>query len=194
MSEGPPKTPSVSETIKQTEEESIPWVQNKDEIYVDSDSKQWVSLKGAAILFDVPLSTLQRYVKEADTPYLVGATGKTKKKTLLFGLDTLKQAVEGFYAPENWQVNSRVSDDLGVSESTVKAIADRYVGTNPEWFRTYKGKSGSFTYYSPELIDIIRKEVNESIGAYPKAPADWVYAKGLMTEVKLLQNTIDEII
>ena len=97
---------------------------------------------------------------------------------------------EGVY--KDWRTNKGLTFDLGFHEQTIKKIADQYLETNPEYFKELKGNGGIYIYYSPELIKIIRKEINK----IPKAEGmykDWRTNNLLAEELSLSELTVKKI-
>ncbi|MBN2096222.1 hypothetical protein JW752_02365, partial [Candidatus Peregrinibacteria bacterium] len=94
-------------------------------------------------------------------------------------------------APEGWMTNSALANELEVSYTLTKKIANKYRQTNSEWFREYKHKMGHIReHYSPELCNIIRARINE----YETAPEGWLtnstLAKGLDVDWTTIQKLI----
>ncbi len=73
-------------------------------------------------------------------------------------------------APEGWMSVSRLKREWHVSHKTIEDISEKYKISNPEYFNFFKDDAGKITnHYSPELIEIIRQEINR----ISEAPEEW---------------------
>src|SRR3989344_2652713 len=98
----------------------------------------------------------------------------------------------GELAPEGWMTNGGVKKLLGgVSFRSVKATADAFRSTHPEWFKDYLDAVGNLsTHFSPDLIAIIKrglKEKGESV------PAGWMRNGGLATSLEVGFGLVEKI-
>lgn len=76
-----------------------------------------------------------------------------------------------------------LAKNLGVSDDTIKSIADRFRESKADWFNARKPKVGNpREYYSADLVGIIKKEVTE----HSLRPAGWENANSL--RMKLLSE------
>ncbi len=62
-------------------------------------------------------------------------------------------------APQGWQTVTSISQQLNTPDHIVRSIAYRDRVAHPEWFKEYFGATKMATYYSPELIEHITKEI-----------------------------------
>jgi hypothetical protein len=98
--------------------------------------------------------------------------------------------MEGEKDPEEWKTNNMVAKGLGVDFFTVKRIAENYRRVNPEFFENFKSKPGSFReYYSPQLVEIIRKEIEKR----KEAPEGWGTPNMLAYQLNVATVTIQKI-
>ncbi len=77
--------------------------------------------------------------------------------------DLIRDEINKFeQSPAKWMTNGGLAIDIKVAPQTIKRIADSYRQSHPEWFHEYKRTSGNICeYYSPELCDIIRNEIDK---------------------------------
>lgn len=72
-------------------------------------------------------------------------------------------------APEGWMTANVLARLLGVGISTIKKIAYLYIKSHPVWFCDYTTSGMIAKHYSPELCDIIKRQLAERV----KAPEGW---------------------
>lgn len=94
---------------------------------------------------------------------------------------------------EGWKTNTALAKELGVNEYTVKRIADKYRELNPSLFAVMQIKrtpriSGQMgEHYSPELIELIKKD----LGSIPKAEGGWITNRQLADELGVADRTVE---
>lgn len=92
-------------------------------------------------------------------------------------LDNSNEKFDDDKAPEGW-LTPRSLQRLGiVSEYIAKRESEKYKAEHPEWIKLYKTPRGQgpFEHYSPELIEEIRKSLNQ----YEYAPDNWLTIRSL---------------
>jgi len=106
-------------------------------------------------------------------------------------------------APDGWltlrAAEKKLQEDFNkISHGTIKRIAEELVkgayGANSEfdsteWVGTYRSRGHKISHYSPELIELIRKEYEK----FPRAPADWKTAGRIDKELHISYGTIKDI-
>ncbi len=79
-------------------------------------------------------------------------------------------ASDALEAPlEDWKNRAYFRINLGVHRERIDRIVEPLKETHPEWFRSFKNKTGMGEYFSPELVSIVREELEK----YKKAPEGW---------------------
>ena len=90
--------------------------------------------------------------------------------------------------PEGWKTCGVIADELGTNHHIIKKIVDLYRQSNPEYFGDFKTRYGKiYEHYSPELIEIIIKEIQDKKLGKEKEKLD----EGLKQS---LENFIQEIV
>ncbi len=94
-----------------------------------------------------------------------------------------KENSENKKAPEGWETNSKLALKHGRSNLKISNIADRYRITNPEYFKEFKIDRGRlFEHYSPELVEIIKNELDYNSTKITEAPENWKTKEDLAQE------------
>ncbi len=65
-------------------------------------------------------------------------------------------------APQGWLLNHELAKETGRAEATVKLATNKFRSEHPEWFKVYLTKRGDGEFYSPELVEIVKKEISQS--------------------------------
>lgn len=106
-------------------------------------------------------------------------------------VDKMRDDIEGIeLVPEGWCTNGGLAKELGVDLGTTKKIANEYRGSNPDWFRLFKYESGQrHEFFSPELVTIIRDEINQR----KEAPDGWLTPTAISRELNVDFGTITNI-
>jgi len=85
-------------------------------------------------------------------------------------------------APEGWITNNSLAKEMHCGETKTKGIAQKYKNEHPDWFGNYLGVSNRITeHYSPELVAIIKEEVDKQ----EKAPEGWMTNRALAGILKI---------
>jgi hypothetical protein len=65
-------------------------------------------------------------------------------------------------APDGWQMFMSLTKIFGRDYKVIRKMVEAYRPSHPEWFRRFKNKRGHLgEFFSPELIEIIRKEIKK---------------------------------
>jgi hypothetical protein len=87
--------------------------------------------------------------------------------------------------------NRSLKDKLGRSSQLVKATAGKYKQEHPDWFKFFLGNNKTNReHYSPVLVDMIEKELNE----YALAPEGWMVNKALAILVDKEFSTVQKAV
>lgn len=82
--------------------------------------------------------------------------------------------------PDGWLTMGELTKRFKKSYDLLKRLIDKYKETNPLSAKVYLSPSGnSWEYYSPDLVDAIREELDE----YESAPAGWMTNQGLANQI-----------
>ena len=99
---------------------------------------------------------------------------------------------EGIY--KDWRTNLGIATELEATKQSTQKIADKYLKSNPEYFKNLRDRIGQVReHYSPELIEIIRNNTK----SMEEAPQNWVPKDSLeqkLRDMGLLENEIKNII
>ncbi len=97
-------------------------------------------------------------------------------------IDKISKNLSDYEVSIGWLTIGRLAKELGKAHITVQKISKRYRSTHTEWFK----QSFGFTYFSPELVEIIKKEATR----YSSSPEGWMTSGELE---KLLNRDRDTI-
>jgi hypothetical protein len=100
-------------------------------------------------------------------------------------------------APNGWETNSSLIESPERHSAAIKKVAYNYKMEHPDWFKIYKDRKGNpREHYSPELVDIIKRELPKSPVKFEKAPSDWLTivpaAKSAETYSKAFKTIADK--
>lgn len=116
-------------------------------------------------------------------------------------VELLKKEIEKFKeVPEDyllWSTNKALAKQLQVNEPLLARIAEQYRKTNPEYFKDFRntGKRGGriYEHYSPELINIIKEQINKENLKIPVVPENWQSVADISERVGLSKEEVDKI-
>lgn len=102
--------------------------------------------------------------------------------------------------PEGWKTSGAIFKELNVRQGTVVNIAEKYRTDHPEYFGRYKAKTGTYEHYSPELIEIIKQEINEEQlqeveknKDLKEAPEGWLTKFALSNELTVSDLIVERV-
>lgn len=79
-------------------------------------------------------------------------------------------------APEGWLTNRQTSEHLKTFKKKTQLVANQYLESNPEWFKTYRDSMGrDFMYFAPQLIEKIAEQVKKP----ESPPSGWMHKNEL---------------
>lgn len=80
-------------------------------------------------------------------------------------------------APSDWHTKTSLIKTFGTQSSTLKHELEAHRISHPQWIKEYKNSAGrSREYYSPELVEYLRKKIIEEI------PENWLTVSQLAKE------------
>lgn len=92
--------------------------------------------------------------------------------------------------PQDWINISNLSKEVGKQIYTIKVHIDKFRQDHPNWFRRFVSQRGTVKeYFSPELANIIRQEMNSKL---PK-PEGWEINFTISTRLKRGERTVEKI-
>jgi len=95
------------------------------------------------------------------------------------------------FAPEGWMTRRGVAIEVDRTSISVEKAAEAYREGHPEWFQIYKNEISrqSLTYYSPELVEVLRKEL--CVG---EAPEGWLTVDDLAVLTSRDRSTVENAV
>ncbi len=64
--------------------------------------------------------------------------------------------------PPGWRTNFQLAKELKINPSSTQRVIDSLLVDHPAWVAEYKNKHNqTFKHVSPELADLVRKEIKE---------------------------------
>lgn len=98
-------------------------------------------------------------------------------------------------APEGWVTNKALARKLGGgrdrSRGRIRAIANEYRTTNPQWFKEYMSSSKPprpREHYSPDLVKVIEEEMSKE----STVPKGWLTTGALAKQLKKSHRTVQK--
>jgi plasmid maintenance system antidote protein VapI len=96
-----------------------------------------------------------------------------------------------------WSTNKALAKELEINEPFLAKLVSPYRETNPEYFKDFRntGKRGGriHEHYSPELINIIKEEINKENLKIPVVPENWQSAADISERVGLSKEEVEKI-
>lgn len=98
------------------------------------------------------------------------------------------------FPPEDWRSVRDMKIDLKVAYDYILGVAKRYAKEHPEWVKQFRsrflGHSGmTATYYHPELVELARKEAENS---YRPPPNGWLNIEEISKVYRIPVSIIQE--
>ncbi|MBU0731441.1 hypothetical protein KKC88_01005 [Patescibacteria group bacterium] len=104
-------------------------------------------------------------------------------------IELLKEEIKKREAPpEDWIANTTLSKEIGKSQEYTQAIADLFREDHPDWFKMYY-KTEWYEYYSPELIQAIKDEIEKR----KRISDEWKTNKWIADKFSSTETTIKRI-
>lgn len=91
-------------------------------------------------------------------------------------------------APENWKTFSALAHELNIARPTLRIIAEPYRSTNPEFFADFKESGRVREHCSPQLIEIIQRNVNNN-----QEIEGWMTNKAIARELGFDYQTVKRV-
>ncbi len=91
--------------------------------------------------------------------------------------------------PEGWAGLNALSLELTRSRDSVLKVAEYYREKNPEWFKSFKSGRWDAQYFSPQLTELLRKQ----LAPFEVAPNSWVSVVSMKTAFGIDRGTVYKI-
>lgn len=93
-------------------------------------------------------------------------------------------------APAGWKTNEELAVELGVSNKLTGRLIKEYVATHPEWLHSYTGVSGVFNFIDPDLVQLIRHDIE----AREVPPEGWMSRSMIARTISTSKSTVFRLI
>ncbi|MFC1615997.1 hypothetical protein ACFL21_02560 [Patescibacteria group bacterium] len=189
------KNSKVKDLIWNSDEDK--WKKSLAKLLVNEEMQEapptgWMSLMEAAEFIGTTSTYLTPRVKkyrESNPEYFVEFRNSVNGRIFTYLspklIEIIKKEYERFpYPPEGWMNLSDISKLVPVTRSGLKPIIKKCSKSNPEWIKRYRNpeRNNVLTYYSPELVKIIKSEFSN----IETAPEGWMM-------VTVLHNNYSQI-
>lgn len=93
-------------------------------------------------------------------------------------------------APEGWITPVKLATLLGLNSGSIEAIVRKYKKSNPDWLKRYATMRGDVAiHYSPELVEMIKKKLNER-ELVPLVPDGWLNLAAFSLKAGIAPQTL----
>jgi hypothetical protein len=160
----------------------------------------WKTVNGISSEKDLSIYSINRVIdeyRESNPEYFKEFKSKTgamrehlSPELISILIEKSKEVVS---APEGWQTMTSLAKELDVDRDKLLPLINKYRQHNPDYYKAYKASNQTTEHLSPELILLIRKEIEEYKNIQ-EAPDGWKSQNKIVTELETTDRVLETVI